>query len=287
VLTAQAEAARRKEGLIRAENSVKRAEDALKFLLSPGGDLKDWSVTLVPTTPPQLRDDPPVDEEATVQEAFLSRADLQALESDVAAAELNVTVARDAVLPKFDLIGSYGLGGLGGNSPGATSDPNRSLWWDSVEPIGRGDFPTWTLGFDFSHPIGNRTAEASQHRAELVKQRADMTWLQKRMQIVQEMRGALRDVVDARASSEATTQARVLSQEQYQAEVVRLENQHSTTFQVREVQRDLVEAEDAETASITDYEITRAALERAKGTLAQRYGVQFVLEARRAGDRRD
>ena len=287
VLTTQAEAARRKKKLIRTENSVKRAEDALKFLLSPGGDLKDWSVTLVPTTPPQLRDDPPVDEEATVQEAFLSRADLQALESDVAAAELNVTVARDAVLPKFDLIGSYGLGGLGGNSPGATSDPNRSLWWDSVEPIGRGDFPTWTLGFDFSHPIGNRTAEASQHRAELVKQRADMTWLQKRMQIVQEMRGALRDVVDARASSEATTQARVLSQEQYQAEVVRLENQHSTTFQVREVQRDLVEAEDAETASITDYEITRAALERAKGTLAQRYGVQFVLEARRAGDRRD
>jgi outer membrane protein TolC len=105
-----------------------------------------------------------------------------------------------------------------------------------------------------------------------------MTWLQKRMQIVQEMRGALRDVVDARASSEATTQARVLSQEQYQAEVVRLENQHSTTFQVRESQRDLFQAEDVETAAITQYEILRASLERARGTLAQEYGVHFELE---------
>lgn len=287
VLTAQAEAARRKEGLIRAVNSAARAEDVLKILLSPGGDLKDWGVELVPTTPAELRDEPPVDEEAAVQEAFLSRADLRALESDIASAELSLVVARDAVLPKFDLTGSYGLGGLGGNSPGPGSKSNYSLWQDSVESIGHADFPTWAVGFDFSHPIGNRTAEASQHRAELEKQRANMSWLQLRMQIVQEMRGALRDVVDAKASSEATKEARMLSQEQYQAEVVRLENQHSTTFQVREIQRDLVQAQDAESASITQYETLRAAVDRARGTLAQKYGVQFVLEARRAGDRRD
>src|SRR5262249_198720 len=40
VLTAQAEAARRKEGLIRAENAAKKAEDVLKILLSPGGNLR-------------------------------------------------------------------------------------------------------------------------------------------------------------------------------------------------------------------------------------------------------
>ncbi len=285
VLTAQAEAARRKEGLIRAENGVGRAEDAVKILLSPGGELKDWSVKLVPTTEPQLRDEAPMDEEAAVQEAFLTRTDLQSLEKELEAAELSLTVAKDAVLPKFDLIGSYGLGGLGGNSAGETHS-NLHLWNDSVDGIVRADSPTWTVGFDFSHPIGNRTAEASRHFAELEKQRSEMNWLQLRMQIVQEMRSALRDVVDAKASSEATTQARILSQEQYQAEVIRLENQHSTTFQVREVQRDLVEAQDAESASITQYEILRAAVERARGTLAQRYGVEFFVQARRGADQR-
>src|SRR5262249_23857616 len=270
----------------RAENAAKRAEDALKILFSPGGELRDWSVTLVPTTEPQLRDETAIDEEAEVQEAFHSRADLQALEQDVASAELSLKVAPDTVLPKFDLIGTYGLGRLGGNAPGQTFS-NLHLWNDSIDSIPRADFPTWTVGFDFSHPIGNRTAEASEHRAELEQQRANMSWLQKRMEVVQEMRGARRDLVDARASSEATKQARVLSEEQYQAEVLRLENQHSTTFQVREVQRDLVQAQDAESASITQYETLRAALDRARGTLAQKYGVQFVMEARQAGERRD
>jgi outer membrane protein TolC len=107
-----------------------------------------------------------------------------------------------------------------------------------------------------------------------------MTWMEKRMEIVQEMRGALRDLVDAKAATEAAHEALVLAREQYQAELVRLENQHSTTFQVREMQRDMFQAEDVETAAITQYEVLRAGLEKARGDLAQSYGVDWKPEPR-------
>lgn len=114
-----------------------------------------------------------------------------------------------------------------------------------------------------------------------------MSWLSLRMTIVQEIRGALRDVADAKAATEASREARVLAEEQYQAELVRLENQHSTTFQVRESQRDLFEAQDAETLAIVQYEILLAALERSRGRLAQQYGVEWELTARPEGARAD
>ena len=99
---------------------------------------------------------------------------------------------------------------------------------------------------------------------------------QLRMDIVQETRGALRDVDNARARSEAARTARILAEEQYEAEKVRLENKFATTFEVREAQRDLFEAIDIETRAILDYEIQRARLSRVQGILAYEFGVQPI-----------
>jgi len=273
VLTAQAEAARRQEELIRAVNGVGRAEDALKLLLSPGVAVDDWRIAIEPLTGASLRDEPLPAEESVIIAAFTDRSDLRALEVDLRAADLNLEVAGNQKLPRLDLLGSYGYAGLAGEQPGGSSKNNVDLWGNSLESIRDREFLTWSLGFDFSRPLGNRSAEAVERRARLEKERAYMVWLERRMNIVQELRGALRDVADARAATEAATLARVLAEEQYQAELVRLENQHSTTFQVREAQRDLFEAEERETVAVTQYETLLAGLERARGTLAAGYGV--------------
>jgi len=103
------------------------------------------------------------------------------------------------------------------------------------------------------------------------------------MGIVQELRSALRDVADAKAGTEAAREARVLAEEQYRAELTRLENQHSTTFQVREAQRDMFEARDAEIDAITGYEVSLAALDRARGILARKYGREWAPNERVEG----
>ncbi len=287
VLTAKAEAARRREALIRAENGVGRTEDVVKALLSPGADPRDWNVDVTPTTAPAVREEALPTEEDALLVAFAERADLRALEVDLRAADLNLEVAANRRLPKLDVTGVFGFAGLAGNGQTGASRGNLDLWGNSLADIRDGESEQWSVGFDFSRPIGNRAAEAGERKAQLEKLRSSMMLLERRMAIVQEVRGARRDVGNAKAAYDAAHQARLLAEEQYQAERVRLDNDHSTTFQVREAQRDLFEAVDRETASITDYEVLVASLDRASGQLAQKHGVSFETVGRLEGELRE
>ena len=287
VLTAQAEAARRKEALIRAGNAAGQAEDDLKSLLSPGIDLADWRVAITPTTAAALLQEALPDEEVAVLEAFADRADLRAIEVDLAAARLDLEVAANRSLPQLDLTGSYGYSGLSGKQAGGATKNNLDLWGESVAAIRDRDARQWSFGFAFSRPLGNRAADAAERRAALQLESTYMGWGDRRMAVVLDLRGALRNVADAYAATDAAMQARVLAEQQYQAERIRLDNDHSTTFQVREAQRDLFEAQDRETAAITQYEILVAGLERARGRLAQHYGVAWEPDGRLEGELRD
>jgi outer membrane protein TolC len=93
----------------------------------------------------------------------------------------------------------------------------------------------------------------------------------------------LRDVGDGKARIDAAVEARKLAQEEYDAELIRLQNDHSTTFQVRESQRDLIQDRNAETRAIVDYQIRLANLSRAQGLLAQEYGVVWIPDPPRPG----
>ncbi len=283
VLTAQAEAARRRETLIRAENLVGRSEDALKLLLSPGANPSEWQGEIVPTSEAGVRAEPLPPEEEVILEAFATRSDLRALAVDLRAADLALEVAANGRRSRLDLTGGFGYAGLAGKQADGASKNNVDLLGESLGQIRDREFDQWSLGLDFSHPLGNRSAEASERRAQIEKERALMAMLDRRMAIVHELRGAVRDVADAEAAFEAARQARLLAEEQYQAEITRLENEHSTTFQVREAQRDMFEARDRETAAITQYEVLLAGLGRARGDLARRYGVELRLDEAEAG----
>jgi outer membrane protein TolC len=288
VISAEAEAARRKEELIRANTQWGDAQDILKRLLNPGSDPAQWEVAFLLTTTPQLREDPMQPAEALVELAFDHRHDLRAVETDLRAADLSLEVAENGILPRLDATGTYGLSGRSGKSGsfavGAESgDGDYENFRKSLEPIAKGDFKRWSAGLDLSYPIGNRTANAQLTRAELEKERAWMNWRILRMNIVHEIRQAWRQVVDGHARTEAAQQARVLAEEQYRAEQVRLDNQHSTTFQVREIQRDLFQAIDQETSALVEYEIRLANLSLAQGILATEYGVVWDFAEPRPG----
>ncbi len=286
VLTAEAESARRQEELIRAKSRVGGAEDTLKLLLSPGESLDDWNIHVVPTTTPEQRELQFPSAADVVRNAFVNRTDLSAQAADVAIADLNLAVAENAMLPSLNLSGSYGLAGLGGNtailqdptnpfSPaiGIEQDSNSRILDESFTQIGSSQFEEWSVGVEFSYPIGNRAARAGLRRARLEKERSLMAISQTKMTILQDSKTALREVVNGRAQVEAARSSRELAQEQYEAEKIRLENQRSTTFNVRESQRDLFTAIDTEIRAVVDYEIAWATLQQVQGVLAQEYGV--------------
>ncbi len=158
-------------------------------------------------------------------------------------------------------------------NPIVEDDSNWEIYRESVDDILDASFEQWSVGVDFSYPIGNRSANAAVRRARLQKERAIMNASRTRMSIVQESRSTLRDLRNARAQVAAAKEAYVLAREQYEAEQIRLDNQRSTTFQVREAQRDMFERRDAEILAITDYEEFVAKLAQVQGQLAQQFGV--------------
>ena len=60
VLSAKAEAARRDEALINANNRVANAEDVVKLLLAPGDALTNWEFPILPVTEAELEELPPI-----------------------------------------------------------------------------------------------------------------------------------------------------------------------------------------------------------------------------------
>ena len=287
----QSEEKRREEELIRAENRLAEAEDRLIALLSPGENLGSWNVEVVPTTGPSEVAAPTPTEQHVVTQALENRQDLMVLQTDLGLADLDLAVANNDLLPQVDFRASYSLSGLSGSltSGGASSGPrtNASLFRDSLDPIFDSQFERWSIGVDYSYPIGNRAARASVLSARLSKERAVLVLNQQRMVVIRETRTALRDVTDAWARFEASRQGAELATAQYKAEQVRMANQVSTSFEVREAQRDLFEAVDLETRAILDYEIQRARLEQVQGLLAQQYGVLWEAPVEAAGAFRD
>jgi len=282
VTQAKAEEKRRDEALITAQNEVGRAEDALRLLLYPGDGLQGWQQRIVPTTEPRIEELELKPEQEMVDTAFARRSDLKAVEADLGIADLDIMVAENTTRPQLDLSGSYGLAGLSGKTA-TERHSNGNHWEESLESIRASEFESWSVGLDFSYPIGNETARAGLRRAEWEKERARLVWLKLRTQIVQELRGALRDVTDGRASVEAARQSRILAEDQFEAQKIRLDNQHATTFEVREAQRDLFEARDSETQAVVNYMMSIANLFLAQGILAEQFGEIFEDETREEG----
>lgn len=109
---------------------------------------------LVPIDPP-VRQPPAIDVEASVATAMENRPDLIKQRLAVRIREMQLAVARNGVLPQFDLIALYRANGLG-------KDLNTAL-----NQLSTFTYTDWTLGVNFSVPLGNRAPRAAFRASEL------------------------------------------------------------------------------------------------------------------------
>src|SRR5512147_2140579 len=88
--------------------------------------------------------------------------------------DIRLRQARNQLLPQVDLTASYGAAGAGGTQlirdpsfGGPVVDTIPGGYGDAVDQVFGRDYPTWSVGFQLSYAIPNRSQKASAAAARI------------------------------------------------------------------------------------------------------------------------
>lgn len=256
IYQAQADVATRREALLTAENTIRAAEDALKQLLFPFDRRSEWSLRLRPTSlPPAIGSVPVPAWQDAVETALGARPDLERQRIAIRNLELDVERARSGVLPRLDFVATAGDAGLA-----ARAD-------QTIRDLIEVRYPNYSFAVTAEIPLGNLAARATERRTLLDASAARQQLRSLELQVVREVRDAVRQVTYGEEKVAAATKSREFAEKQLRAEELRFEQGLSTNFEVLSLQRDLAQAQTNEQRAILDYAKAAIALDRSKGTL--------------------
>ena len=284
IYQAEAEVAIRKEDLIVARDLLEDSEDRLKSALNFYEKEQYWDLVIIPADEPR----PAVPKEDLmegIKEAFKYRPDYNQAKMDIEARNIMVKYTKNQVLPRVDLfgtIGTMGLGGrgnpdaidFGGGGNGGKDASSFSTHWDDVaDHMASGDFYNYTIGIKIEFPLGNRYAKSQYSRAKVEALRAATYLKDLENIIINEMRGAVRQVETNLEMIEAARASLKLADEKLKAEEKKYEVGLSTTHDLLEFQEDLARAESREARTLAEYEKSLVNLARVKGLLLEEHNI--------------
>jgi len=249
--------------LITAEASLLDREAALRNVLG-------WSPSepgrLVPVTPPAT-ERMEFAWDGIVRLAEERRPDLIELKLIIEADEQSLLQARNQALPRADAVMLYRWNGLEGEAPTRTHLSTHA-----------GQFTDWTLGVNFSVPLGLRQARAGLRRQELIIARDRANLQQGLHSTTHDLAAVARNLAQYYEQYEAFQETREAAQ-------LNLEQQMAEDRAGRAIFLDVLQAItswgnaiSSEAQAVTRYNAELARLERETGTILETHGVRFVEE---------
>lgn len=276
ILSAKAEVATREADIIQAEAQVKNAEDRLRTILN-------FTAAEVPEGAIVLKDKPSVSErkigvDEALAVALQMRPELRASRLGLKTENLNVSYARNQILPDLSLNASYWSPGVSGDQiVYLDNDPLTGVVLRVIPGGGAAAFKdatgfkyrNWSVGLTLSVPIGSILSRAQYAQAKLNLQQALLEVKNQEQQATLDVRTNVRSVDSNFKRIQAYRVARELAEQKLAAEEEKLKVGLSTNFMVLSYQRDLSNARSAELQSIVAYNISLASLDQALGTSLQ------------------
>ncbi|MFA5264753.1 MAG: TolC family protein [Opitutaceae bacterium] len=252
ITSAKAEVASRQESVFAAQRYVSLAENAFNQLISDqkNPDLLKGRISLAPLPLDEpLRIDPAAD----FRTALEKRPDyLKALLS-IKRGKIEKNYQLNQLLPRVDLVGSYGYNGLAGD------------YHNSRRDIRNQDFPSYSAGVNVTVPITSSTERGRYRAAKIRLQQAELMLERMEQDIVVQVGNAAVQLENTRKRVEATRSARELYDKLVEAEIKRLRAGTGSTFNVLYQQRYLSQAEISEAQAQSDYFKARADYDRQLG----------------------
>jgi outer membrane protein len=297
VTRAESELATDRQNLIVAQTTQLQDELVLKNDISKDPLAFNLiSVEIIPTDKPES---PAAIEAASfedaVKEAFQKRPDVREQFYNLQSADVDVRATKNALLPTATLGAQYISAGLAGNSfingtpstiAGApivdsTGTPSQTLFLpETVTPVtgvnkdGFGTaqseifhnrFPIYSAQITVSLPLRNRSAQADNIHAQLVKRQFEAQVQQIKNNALLDVRNTTIALEQGRAQVQAASKARELQQQTFDAEQKKYQLGASTVYQVILTQRDLITAQGTELRALANLAEAKANYERALG----------------------
>jgi len=297
VASAQSVVSTDQQNLILARTNLELQELLMKNALSR--DLEDpvlASAEVIPTSIMELpQKEPSTPLQDLINDAVAHRAELSESRIDLNSREINNKAVRNALLPTLNVYGYYGGSGIGGDlnpavpacPPGATTgfcfSPDRvAPPFKSGGPVGYGSTleqmvtsvaPDKGVGVTLNIPLRNRVAQADEIRAQLEYRQAQVRLKQLENQVRIEVRNALFDTQQNRASVDAAQAAVDFQRQTLDADRKKLAVGVGTSTSVLQDQSTLTLAESNLVSAMAAYEKSKVEMDRATGLLLDHAGI--------------
>jgi outer membrane protein TolC len=278
IYRSQSQVAARQLQAIQSEYALKQAQEALRLTLGADQDPAVAALELDLTEKPEPEGElVTVDLVETLSKALKSRPEIAVANDALASDETNLRLAHNQLRPDLSLSGFYQSNGIGGN----LYDLNTGKL---VTPGGLGSSFSQLFGFSypgyggqltFNLPIRNRGAQANLGTA-LVAHRHDL--YSARMtheEIVREVTDAIQQLEEAKLTLAAGKISLDLAQKSLGADQRKYELGAENNFFVLDSQTRLAQSELDLLQTQIGYQIAKATVDRATGTLLEPYHVQI------------
>ncbi|HET6407827.1 MAG TPA: TolC family protein, partial [Chthoniobacteraceae bacterium] len=251
-----------REVLIVAKNVFLERQFALKRLILAEYD-RETPRLYIPSEVPRLAT-PKLDRTGWLQLAYQRRYDYQQALLTADAQDVRLSVAKNQLLPQLDLVASYGLNGLG-TSIG-----------QSLEQGADGRTPTWSVGVNFSIPLGNVQPRANLSIARGLKEQALIRIKQAEVTVGTDVDQILSRIVLSQQRVATAIQTRQVAEQLERIGIRRLEEGLVSSFDIIDIQRRLYEARTRELAAQAEFNRSVTQLWLVSATVLEKMGIQFV-----------
>ncbi len=273
VLESEAEVARREAQLVTSRALQRIARDNLRALINAKDEAAQELIMIEPADEPTMV---PIDLdlERSLAVAYEQRPELLAARLDVDGSRVQRKIAENALLPRFDFVGSIGLAGLGGDNANVPLNvigkPNPQVlggYDRSLELLTDGRYYQYLVGARIEIPIANAGAKAQYAQAKVNAEAARLGLQQLEEDVTREITQAVNNLKALVTSIQATRLARELAEENVRNQQARFDVGLATTKDLIDFTERLTLAERQEIQSLATYNIELARLYFSRGTL--------------------
>jgi len=284
ILSAESEVATREADILQAEAEVKNREDQLKTVINLASEEGGMDVEVMPVDKPDFSKKE-VNLEEALEMALQNRPDLHRIRADINNRKINLTYAKNQLLPELNLIASYWSPGISGTE--LIYDPNNPLG-DPIGSIPGGaiesfkdafnfKFRNWSVRLSLIVPLNTMFSRAQQAQARTELDQTRLRLSNQEQQAILEVKTAVRTVQTNYKRMQAYRAARELAEKTLEAEEKKLKVGLTSHYTVLQHQRDRANAISAELRAVIDYNLSRAQLDRVMGVSLKNKNIKFSI----------